>query len=186
MGFQGGLPLADYAPVAVDPCVGAFRYLAAGLNEEPGARWRLRAADDLDVDARLLGEFSGGGAGVALVGPHLGDVRAVGLGCGQQSAQDRAVLFVGGGDLYCEEQAGGVGEDVPEDESTTAPVGAASRPSASLARCRSATSVVSQTPRLVQRSIGLPGWSDSRRSSGARTAQAASVGQVGWIGGSMT
>ena len=37
-------------------------YPAAGLNEEPGARWRLRAADDLDVDARLLGEFSGGGA----------------------------------------------------------------------------------------------------------------------------
>ena len=174
MGFQGGLPLADHAPVAVDPCVGAFHDPAAGLNEEPGARWRLRAADDLDVDARLLGEFSGGGAGVALVGPHLGDVRAVGLGCGQQSAQDRAVLFVGGGDLYCEEQAG-VGEDVPEDESTTAPVGAASRPSASLARCRSATSVVSQTPRLVQRSIGLPGWSDSRRSSGAGTAQAASV-----------
>src|SRR5664279_6017665 len=144
-------------------------YPAAGLNEEPGAGWRLRAADDLDVDARLLGEFSGGGSMfgqlvLAAASSRRRTARSCSLAAVTSTARSRPVVSVRMCRLMpsiflapSNPRSPGTGLALTEDESTTAPVGAASRPSASLARCRSATSVVSQTPRLVQRSIGLPG-----------------------------
>ena len=35
VGFEGGFPLADHAPVAVDPGVGAFDDPSPWLHEEP-------------------------------------------------------------------------------------------------------------------------------------------------------
>lgn len=105
-----GFVVAGQAAVVHEPAEGAFDDPAAGLDVE--AAGGGVALDDLEVDAEVGGVFDGFGP-VAVVGPGFGDGRVERGDFGQEPGAGCGVVDAGGGDGDGQQEAEGVGDDVP-------------------------------------------------------------------------
>lgn len=105
-----GFVVAGQAAVVHEPFECAFDDPAAGLDVE--AAGGGVALDDLEVDAVVGVVFDGFGL-VAVVGPGFGDGGVACGDVGEELGAGGGVVDAGGGDGDGEEEAEGVGDDVP-------------------------------------------------------------------------
>ncbi len=93
-----------------EPAEGAFDDPAAGLDVE--AAGGGVALDDFEVDAEVGGLFHGFGF-VAVVGPGFDDGGVALADLSQELGAGGGVVDAGGGDGHGQQEAEGVGDDVP-------------------------------------------------------------------------